>query len=475
MSMAVDMMKKNILKVASVATVLVMITVSCGGIIETEATGSNLGGEAMASVNSSTPTDFISDSSMAACYSNFDQVKAGSANVYASTAVGVWNGYWLDQFGGRWLYYYKLGGIAYSEGDELIRVASVQINEATGSDHFVIDTVDHSDYVWSCPRSSGTNENLAEVSNLVISIALGLVSNVASIAWSTASTIISLLHSGCDEVTSRDNYRAYAWKWSPDIDKTSQHVSFYALVEPGKTAKLNTEYAVIGPIYELLTTGTFTFTMRAPNTSGTSPADMTIQERQQNGILTIPRDQLQSVAAEMGVPDADVRALMSTDQDEFYFTSSAPECTIAENISSCDPESLMDQESLLEAVTDQIDRSKMIVDALDDDQIYEMDGSAEIVEKNASKLDSLQMMKDRLEKCTLSQHELNALSELYIQLINGGQIGSPSEASKESAQHYGPISRDCISLSTSTTTVSHDFNNVHRVHCTRSGACDAYA
>lgn len=50
--MAVDMMKKNILKVASVATVLVMITVSCGGIIETEATGSNLGGEAMASVNS---------------------------------------------------------------------------------------------------------------------------------------------------------------------------------------------------------------------------------------------------------------------------------------------------------------------------------------------------------------------------------------------------------------------------------------
>ncbi len=101
-----------------------------------------------------------------------------------------------------------------------------------------------------------------------------------------------------------------------------------------KTAKLNTEYAVIGPIYELLTTGTFTFTMRAPNTSGTSPADMTIQERQQNGILTIPRDQLQSVAAEMGVPDADVRALMSTDQDEFYFTSSAPECTIAENISS---------------------------------------------------------------------------------------------------------------------------------------------
>ena len=63
MSMEVDMMKKNILKVASVATVLVMITVSCGGIIETEATGSNLGGEAMASVNSSTPTDFISDSS----------------------------------------------------------------------------------------------------------------------------------------------------------------------------------------------------------------------------------------------------------------------------------------------------------------------------------------------------------------------------------------------------------------------------
>lgn len=472
--MAADMMKRNILKMASVATVLVMVTVSCSGIIETEATDSNIGNEAMASAKSSTPTDLIIDSTMAACYSNLDQVKAGSANVYASTAVGVWNGYWLDQFGGRWLYYYKLGGISYSEGDDLIRVATVQINEATGSDHFVIDTVDHSDYVWSCPRSSGTNENLAEVSNLVISIALGLVSNVASIAWSTASTIIGLLHSGCDEVTSRDNYRAYAWKWSPDIDKTSQHVSFYALVEPGKTAKLNTEYAVIGPIYELLTTGTFTFTMRAPNTGGTSPADMTIQERQQNGILTVPRDQLQSVAAEMGVPEADVRTLMSTDQDEFYFTSSAPECTIAENTGSYDQKSPMDHESLLEAVTGQIDRSKMIVDALDDDRMYEMDGSAEIVEKNANKLESLQIMKDRLEKCTLSQHELNALSESYLQLIDDCQIGSPSEASKESALHYGPISRDCISPTANTATVSIDYSNVLRTYYTRPGACDVY-
>lgn len=215
--------------------------------------------------------------------------------------------------------------------------------------------------------------------------------------------------------------------------------------------------------------------MRAPNTGGTSPADMTIQERQQNGILTVPRDQLQSVAAEIGVPEADVRTLMSTDQDEFYFTSSAPECSIAESTGSCDQKSPMDQESLLEAVTGQMDRSKMIVDALNDDQMYEMDGSAEIVEKNASRLDSLLMMKDRLEKCILSQHELNALSESYLQLIDDGQIGSSFEASKESAPYYDPISMDCIPSSTGTTTVSNDFNNVLRAHYTRSGACDAYA
>lgn len=413
-----DITNRLILKFTCVATVLIMTMASFSMVVGTEKVdGLFVFGNEGTSRSSSEQFEQVFDPTMAACYSNYDHVEVGTSNVHASTAIGVWNGLWTDHFNGRWQYYFKIAGMAYSEGDDLIRVALVTVKEAEGSEHFVLDSVDHSDYIWGYPNSSSTSNNASELSNLVIGVALGLLNNAASTVWTTVSSVISILRNGCNNVDEPvNNHKSFSWSWSPDINKTVQHVTVYTLLEHNTTAKFTTEYAVIGPVYEVLTTGTFTFTMTSPNTNGVSPANMTLQEREQNGIQTIPRNQLQTAASSLGISDTEIEMMMSTEQDEFYFTSSAPTCTI-----TSDPDlnnfSLTDANSLHQAISAQIDRSELLVNSLSDEPICDMDGSAEIIDKHTKRLINLAAIEQRLEEGIISQNEMNVLIGSYEKIM----------------------------------------------------------
>lgn len=453
-----DIVKNLVLKFASILIVSIMVIVPFSVTTEAGEIDTQLILSDMTSSDSLPPPMEVFDPTMSACYSNYDHVEANTADVHASTAIGVWNGYWLDQYDGRWFYYYKLGGMAYSEGNELIRAAVITIDEAEGSDHFSICSVDHSDYIWSYPGSSNTSNNSAEISNLVISVALGLLSNAASIAWTTATSVINILRNGCNDFNSLDNHKSFSWSWSPDIDRTVQHVSFYALLQSGTTAKLTTEYAVIGPEYELLTTGKFTFTMTAPNTNNANPANMTVQEREQNGIQTIPRNQLQTMASSLGISDAEVEMMMTTEQNEFYFTTSAPTCTITSD-SDLNDLSSIDTNTLHQFISAQIDRSELLINTLSKESIRDMEGSTEILDKHTKRLVDLATIEQKLEKGTLSPNEIAVLIKSCEEILANQTSSELMKESDTTNQLGGLYSTSYVEIKAITT---RDPNLIHR-------------
>ena len=58
---------------------------------------------------------------------------------------------------------------------------------------------------------------------------------------------------------------------------------------------------------------------------------MSVQEREENGIVTVSKNQLMTLGPKLNISETMLETMMNMDQDVFYFTASAPTCRIVQN------------------------------------------------------------------------------------------------------------------------------------------------
>lgn len=276
----------------------------------------------------------LPDEDMDACYVASDDVTVSGVKVDVSSVVGVWNCHWDDNRN-KWQYDYKVGGMGVSTGGKLIRGTMIQVESQKDDNDIDIEVMLNDKYTWSSPSSSPNGANAAlSVSNLLMSVLISAIGTpAAGVAWSVASAVISSMGPGVDDFSYHNNYRNLGWSWSSDINKTAQQAIFQAYLIPGVTKSLTAEYVVFGPGYEVLTPGVFKMTMTSPNVRGDSPTEMTIPERESQGIITVQRENLTSGALELSLSSEVIDNMLSSEEDEFYFASAPVRCEFIKNSS----------------------------------------------------------------------------------------------------------------------------------------------
>lgn len=342
----------------------------------------------------------------------------GKNDVYVASSLGHWKAHWMPETH-TWLYTFKMAGIASSSGPtNMIRAAAFQIEGKSNTEHLIIDPIEHSRYIWCTPMSN-TSNNTSKVSSLLVSTVMAVICNQgASIAWSLVSELINSLGNGNNRSDTRDNYVWRLWDWNPDISNTSSHIYFRVEVDPNETVSFSTEYKIFGLQYELLSAGKLIYTLTAPGSQNNSnPAQMTPEEREKCGILTISRDQIQTRAAELNLAEETINELLASDEREFYIATNEP---ILEKNQSVDETELNKSEltnkSMINAVSTQMERSEEIIKVFSGEKICDMEGSMEIVNKHTSKLASLKNMQTKL--ATIEESDMDELNVLYDQYIN---------------------------------------------------------
>ena len=95
------------------------------------------------------------------------------------------------------------------------------------------------------------------------------------------------------------------WDWTSDKSDVGQFFWFIVDVEPNSTARISTDYWLVGPGYELLDAGTSYYNLQASSKGKSAttmnPENMSEEEREDCGIETIPREKFNSKAAELNI------------------------------------------------------------------------------------------------------------------------------------------------------------------------------
>lgn len=297
-------------KIACVATILCMVAVPLG-----------------MSPNAEASNDYeLIDEDMEACYTTTKTIDYRNSKVNASLAVGTWNGHWIGDRN-SWEYNFKIGGMGVS-GIDCIDDASIKVEGP--SSYSDIRLSDMEPYICCVPRSEGLDADLKEgISQLVVDVLLALVpiEDTFEDVWTVATDVFSLLGAGCDHMDDdKMNYFNYSWEWTSPISETTQQVWIVADLDSGTTQSFNVEYNLRGD-FGSITTSTLRLTITSP-TSAVDPSNLTPAERESAGIVTVPREDLVSSASELNLTAEDVIQLLSSDEKEFYFTTSTPTCEV---------------------------------------------------------------------------------------------------------------------------------------------------
>ena len=180
--------------------------------------------------------------------------------------------------------------------------------------------------VWSTNGSDGSQMAISNAAEAIIGVAISAIGGHIDSAWTAATTIINLMKGGVGSHTETQYSDLLSWNWLVGVEETSQYSSFNIEVVPNQTASISTEYSVYYGSTEAdikwLSTGVFEFQMPATG----NPNTMTEEERIENNIITVPRDQIAYKAAELDISPSQVKSLMESDQDEFYFIGTSPIC-----------------------------------------------------------------------------------------------------------------------------------------------------
>ena len=92
------------------------------------------------------------------------------------------------------------------------------------------------------------------------------------------------------------------------------------------TAEYSSKFRYAPDLFVTRSTGTFTLKMDGPP----NPTTMSVQEREENGIVTVSKNQLMTLGPKLNISETMLETMMNMDQDVFYFTASAPTCEITE-------------------------------------------------------------------------------------------------------------------------------------------------
>lgn len=346
-------------------------------------------------------------------------------DLYMASSFGQWSGHWSPEYR-TWVYDCKISGGATATGkwgfpsQGMIKYAAFDIKVDTNKDNGYLSLIDNKNFVWSTPSSSpGINKN--QIASLLIDAVISAVGSMGgSLAWTVASAIIDAMGNGANKTNVSSESIWYLWEWNKNVNDVSQYMAFRADVKANQTVTFIANYHVFGFGFEILTAGPMKFTITAPGPETQSnPSFMTPEEREQYGIQTVPREQLQSYLDSVDLPTETVNELTSSDANEFYFTTAEPNLEVAQIDYEQELSSALTKELLLEAIKYQSDRSKMIIDVFSNGANSNLDESKSIVEKHTLLLAELSDMYDIIiEKDRMDDRTLNEAYNEYLSAMN---------------------------------------------------------
>lgn len=247
-------------------------------------------------------------------------------DLYGASSLGYWDARWSPEYN-SWAYGCKIAGGFNATGTYgfpshgMIQAAAFGIDITSNEDNAYLSTINDDDFIWSTVQSS-ERTNIDEISLTLIGLVVSALGGGfgASLVWSTADLVLGALNNGYDTNRSSSKTLWYLWEWIPQINEADQTMSFTAYVRPGQTASFEANYNIFGQGFEVMTCGPMVLTITGASTNGAGdPSNMTIQERSENGIMTINKNDLQDYMTSKGYPVEYISDALNEDVKEYYF------------------------------------------------------------------------------------------------------------------------------------------------------------
>ncbi len=142
---------------------------------------------------------------------------------------------------------------------------------------------------------------------------------------------------------------------------------------------------------------------------------MSEEEREMAGIVTVSRENLNEFSKSVGLPDASIKDMLSSDQNVFYFTTQQPEVTIDDYavVYNLNQDNAT-YDSILKAIDFHIDRSEMIIKAFGSDDVSDVPGNYEVCEKHRLRIQELNLLRSDLDA---GRVDLSRAYEIYSNTI----------------------------------------------------------
>jgi hypothetical protein len=322
-----------------------------------------------------------------------------------------------------WHFWYRVAGTGHASGyygD--ILAAAIEIQGTNNGNNMEINPGNGPTYIGSAPTSNNST-NYSSTINAVISFAITALGSMgASFLWTAASLILALGNNVNNSIT-EDDHLWRLWNWSPAIKDTGQFFWFFVDVQPNQTVEFSHEYMLFGPTYELLSAGKGYRTLYAGspgnNTSSMNPELMTLSEREQYGIETISRENLLTMAAELGISEITLNEWLESSEDVFYYAHNFVEYETPQPEKTELSRSTLTKDMLLNELSEQIERSEKIIRAFSTDEICDLEDSMEIVQKHTARLAYLSELQTVAESTLRTDISgLNSVFEDYCEIAD---------------------------------------------------------
>jgi len=354
-------------------------------------------------------------------YSNIAQSSKGEYKVSISSAMEFIGANWTAS--NRWAFEYNLAGTGHAEGYYgAIRNAMIKIEATKNLSRMSLYTGNFPRDIGSVPASND-NTNYLGIAMGAVGLALNVNTYVSTI-WSALSFVLALSSMYNSGNTSYWSV-VREWKWSTDIKDTCQFIHFIVYLDPNQEAEFSYEYSVLGPRYEGLSVGKHYKTIKAgPSGGGSSinmnPTQMTIAEREECGIETIPRANLLTRATELNISETTLREWLESDEDVFYYTNNFVEYETSQPEKTELKRSSLTKDLLSDELSAQINRNRMIIGGgFSISGVCGTDDSKETINKYTVRLKYLLGIQKRLEAIHEKDIiELNIIFDSYLNTLD---------------------------------------------------------
>lgn len=352
------------------------------------------------------------------------------ADIYVASSIAYMGAEWSSARQ-AWAFNFRFAGTGSADwrnsgsNANVIRCAGMNVDIVENEGNAAFWTSTSSKYIGSAPES-GTHPDYGGVANAVVGLAITAINNVgASYAWSTLGLISAFVGITDDSSTATASlYRG--WDWTSDKSDVGQFFWFIVDVEPNSTAKISTDYWLVGPGYELLDAGTSYYNLQASSKGNSAttmnPENMSEEEREDCGIETIPREEFNSKAAELNISERSREEFLKSDDAVFYYAhnfqveESGRSSNLEPKVNASNPS----KESLIANIEYHVDRSKKIVRGLSGKNIAAEPENIELCEKHNERIEKLEnlLLQMRVDNNVRTQNLYDLYDEYNVIMGN---------------------------------------------------------